>query len=306
MEGDTLVNGEPQKRADEILAEVSVTLTLSRLNGSDAAPGANQAAGCRRCTSGRGASLPALRWTGTLHSQTGSVISPAPCIPPRHATLQPCPHLPVRCSAGEQPANVTSGFVETFGVGVCRGVYAESLRREWHRWDEEHGSENEEVDIFGADQLYVVRCIEGLHPVGWAVRCGESADCAASGGSSGDARVVAWQVDRQVPCRETAVGVFQQRSALCRTAPACAPAASLRLHCQPAPAASLHPSPCRCLWWPTVVPIWSTLSCDRFRKCGPSCCRCGRSCLPGPQHLSLTGLDCSSRLPNASVCSSAS
>lgn len=39
MEGATLVNGEPQKRADEILAEVSVTLTLSRLNGAAAEPG---------------------------------------------------------------------------------------------------------------------------------------------------------------------------------------------------------------------------------------------------------------------------
>lgn len=39
MEGSVLVNGEPQKRADEILAEVSVTLTLSRLNGAAAAPG---------------------------------------------------------------------------------------------------------------------------------------------------------------------------------------------------------------------------------------------------------------------------
>ena len=40
MAGSILVNGEPQKRADEILAEVSVTLTLSRLNGAGAAPGA--------------------------------------------------------------------------------------------------------------------------------------------------------------------------------------------------------------------------------------------------------------------------
>lgn len=45
MEGGVLVNGEPQKRADEILAEVSVTLTLSRLNGGAAAPGARGAEG---------------------------------------------------------------------------------------------------------------------------------------------------------------------------------------------------------------------------------------------------------------------
>ncbi|KAL4423699.1 hypothetical protein ABPG75_001000 [Micractinium tetrahymenae] len=95
MEGSTLVNGEPQKRADEILAEVSVTLTLSRLNGSAAEP-------------------------------------------------------------GDALPNVTSGFVETYGVGVCRGRYSEALRREWHRWDKENCSENEEVDIFGDDQLFVV------------------------------------------------------------------------------------------------------------------------------------------------------
>lgn len=51
---------------------------------------------------------------------------------------------------------MTSGFVETFGVGVCRGAYSEALRQEWHRWDEENGSENEAVDIFGGDQLFVV------------------------------------------------------------------------------------------------------------------------------------------------------
>lgn len=44
MQGSVLVNGEPQKRADEILAEVSVTLTLSCLNGAAAAPGACRAA----------------------------------------------------------------------------------------------------------------------------------------------------------------------------------------------------------------------------------------------------------------------
>ncbi|PRW60889.1 transducin beta 3 isoform A [Chlorella sorokiniana] len=97
MEGSVLVNGEPQKRADEILAEVSVTLTLSRLNGAAAAP-------------------------------------------------------------DEVPANVTTGFVETYGVGVCRGAYSEALRREWHRWDKENGSENEPVDVFAGleDQLFVV------------------------------------------------------------------------------------------------------------------------------------------------------
>ena len=60
--------------------------------------------------------------------------------------------------AGEAPPNVTSGFVETYGVGVCRGGYSEALRREWHRWDKENESENEAVDCFQGlpDQLFVV------------------------------------------------------------------------------------------------------------------------------------------------------
>ena len=53
---------------------------------------------------------------------------------------------------------MTSGFVETFGVGVCAGGYSPALCREWHRWDKEHGSENEPVDVFKGrpDQLFVV------------------------------------------------------------------------------------------------------------------------------------------------------
>lgn len=46
--------------------------------------------------------------------------------------------------------------METHGVGICRGRYAPALREEWHRWDEQHGSENESVDIFGDEQLFVV------------------------------------------------------------------------------------------------------------------------------------------------------
>lgn len=72
---------------------------------------------------------------------------------------------------------MTSGFVETFGVGVCRGRYSEALRREWHRWDQENGSENEEVDIFGEDQLFVVGPGRGW-PGG---RCGEGEKALAAG-----------------------------------------------------------------------------------------------------------------------------
>lgn len=52
--------------------------------------------------------------------------------------------------------NVTSGFVETLGVGVCKGKYSRELAREWHRWDKIHTSENEPVDGYGDNQLYVV------------------------------------------------------------------------------------------------------------------------------------------------------
>ncbi len=34
LEGDLLVNGETQKRSEEILAEVAIALTLSRLRDS--------------------------------------------------------------------------------------------------------------------------------------------------------------------------------------------------------------------------------------------------------------------------------
>lgn len=53
---------------------------------------------------------------------------------------------------------MTTGFVETYGVGVCRGAYSEALCREWHRWDKENESENEPVDVFAGldDQLFVV------------------------------------------------------------------------------------------------------------------------------------------------------
>ena len=97
MEGSTLVNGEQQKRADEILAEVAITLSLSKL---------------REPRSGQ--------------------------------------------DHGFGDHNITPGFVQTHGVGVCRGTYAGALKEEWHRWNEIHKSENDPVDIFGDDQLYVV------------------------------------------------------------------------------------------------------------------------------------------------------
>ena len=41
-------------------------------------------------------------------------------------------------------------------MGVCQGRYADALRLEWHAWDETHSSENEAVDCFTGEQLFVV------------------------------------------------------------------------------------------------------------------------------------------------------
>lgn len=57
---------------------------------------------------------------------------------------------------GNSNQNITEGFVQTHGLGICRGVYAEALTKEWHRWDRLHESENDPVDAFPGDQLYVV------------------------------------------------------------------------------------------------------------------------------------------------------
>ena len=55
-----------------------------------------------------------------------------------------------------QSDNITEGFVQTHGLGICRGRYAKSLIKEWHRWHDLHESENDAVDGFPGDQLYVV------------------------------------------------------------------------------------------------------------------------------------------------------
>ena len=46
--------------------------------------------------------------------------------------------------------------MQTHSAAVCRGRYASSLVREWHAWDKRHGSENDPVDAFGDDQLFVI------------------------------------------------------------------------------------------------------------------------------------------------------
>lgn len=58
--------------------------------------------------------------------------------------------------AGNCNQNRTEGFVQTHGLGICRGCYAKALIKEWRRWDKLHTSENDPVDAFPSDQLYVV------------------------------------------------------------------------------------------------------------------------------------------------------
>lgn len=53
-------------------------------------------------------------------------------------------------------ANGTSAFVETHGVGVCKGKYAADLVHEWEAWDRKFGSENDHPNAFPQSQLYIV------------------------------------------------------------------------------------------------------------------------------------------------------
>lgn len=89
------------------------------------------------------------------------------CMPHQPHTIAPAaPTFPAA-------ANSTPGFVRALGVGVGRGAYPPALLSEWHRWDAEHASENDPVDVFGQDQLYTVRFSGFLYTfVGWWGRKG--------------------------------------------------------------------------------------------------------------------------------------
>ncbi|GAQ81799.1 haspin family Serine/threonine kinase [Klebsormidium nitens] len=54
------------------------------------------------------------------------------------------------------PDNASDNFIQTFGVGICRGAYSEELTAAWEAWDQENGSENDHPRIFQEDQVYVV------------------------------------------------------------------------------------------------------------------------------------------------------
>ena len=119
------VNGEVQKRAEDMLGEVAISQTLASLGDASAGGG-------RPADQGREIVL-----ARPVHIHTQLL------------TLSPSTNLPDR-------PGWTSGFVASVGVGVARGRYPPALLQEWHRWDEEFASENDPVDNFGDDQLYTV------------------------------------------------------------------------------------------------------------------------------------------------------
>ena len=73
----------------------------------------------------------------------------------RARSHSPCPWATCCCCAGEQ--NATTGFIHLESSLVCREPYARRLVREWHAWDEAHGSENQPVDDYDdAGQLFAL------------------------------------------------------------------------------------------------------------------------------------------------------
>ena len=103
-----------------------------------------------------------------LHPEAGGLSCCHPKIERLSIDHQQCLTLQASCGilmdkaesgllcAGAAVQNSTQGFVQTYGVGVCRGRYAPALVREWRAWDKRNGSENDPVDVFGPEQLFVV------------------------------------------------------------------------------------------------------------------------------------------------------
>ena len=131
------VNGEPQKRAQEISAEVAVALTLSELRPKAGGAELPSPQTQRQC----------IHHQQSLTSQVSHWITSDKALRLSAARF-PC--------AGAAAQNSTQGFVQTYGVGVCGGGYAPALIREWRAWDKRNGSENDPVDVFGPEQLFVV------------------------------------------------------------------------------------------------------------------------------------------------------
>lgn len=124
MEGDTLVNGEAQKRAGEIMAEALIALRLSGLRAQE---GVQQ--GAVRCILG-----------------VCVVVCVVPCRPKGR-----CVSIALFATIRMYVSTVhySNGFVHTHCVGVCRGVYSPCLLTAWHDWDAVNTSENEAPNMFG-------------------------------------------------------------------------------------------------------------------------------------------------------------
>ena len=58
--------------------------------------------------------------------------------------------------SSKHTANVTSGFIDTKRVAVCRGPYAPELLEQWRAYDARETSENENPGEFPAEQLYAI------------------------------------------------------------------------------------------------------------------------------------------------------
>ena len=58
--------------------------------------------------------------------------------------------------SSKHTANVTSGFIDTKRVAVCRGPYAPELLEQWRAYDTRETSENENPGEFPAEQLYAI------------------------------------------------------------------------------------------------------------------------------------------------------
>lgn len=157
MEGETLVNGEPQKRAGEIMAEALIALRLSGLRAQKGGAGQGEQSHvlclAQLVFGGDGRSCPWRKLTATQ-----MCCAPCPlafvsilCTFDVHHNMFPANgFFTLSCYTHAAPvaAHCSDGFVQTHCVGVCRGVYSPSLLAEWHAWDAVNTSENEVPDVF--------------------------------------------------------------------------------------------------------------------------------------------------------------
>jgi len=55
-----------------------------------------------------------------------------------------------------EASNQVDGFVKFFGAKCCRGSYPNCLLNQWHIWNEEWGSENDNPELLNEDQHYII------------------------------------------------------------------------------------------------------------------------------------------------------